>query len=63
MEMISSIKVEKLILNHFSSRYSQEDIDRAILKNCKKYNIKVPVFRILPGVLHKNILNENPINN
>ena len=62
MEMVSSIKVEKLILNHFSSRYSPEEIDNAIIENCKKYKIEIPVFRILPGLTHKDILNEKPVN-
>lgn len=62
MEMVASIKIERLILSHFSSRYSQEEIDKAILKNCKKYKIKIPVYRILPGVLHRNILSEDPVN-
>lgn len=62
LEMVANIKVEKLILTHFSSRYSNEVIDETIKKLCKHFNIKIPVFRILPGKIHKNILAENPIN-
>lgn len=62
LEMVSSIKIERLILSHFSSRYSKEEIDKSILKNCQKYNIDIPVYRMLPGVVHKNILAEEPVN-
>jgi ribonuclease Z len=61
MEMVASINIEQLILSHFSSRYSPEEIDQAIRKNCKKYKIKIPVFRILPGVVHRDILNKKPV--
>ncbi len=62
MQMIASINVERLILSHFSSRYSHEEIDKAILDNCKKYNIQIPVYRILPGLSYHDILHQEPIN-
>lgn len=62
MEMVASIQVKKLILNHFSSRYSHKEIDQAILANCKRYDINIPVYRILPGRVHRDILRENPVN-
>ncbi len=62
IKMVSEIKVEKLILSHFSSRYSKEAIDAAILKACKEYHIDIPVFRILPGEVAKDILYTTPIN-
>ena len=62
MEMVASIQIEKLILSHFSTRYSKEEIDQAILKNCKAYNIKIPIHRILPGEVCRDILNEKPFN-
>ena len=41
--------IGKLILCHFSTRYSQEEIDSAIEQLIKKYKIDFPVYRILPG--------------
>lgn len=61
-KMINEIEIEQLILNHFSSRYSNEVITNSILKMCKKYNIKVPVFAVLPGEIKRDILNSNPVN-
>jgi len=62
MEMVSSIHIEQLILGHFSSRYSPEDIDRAIRDQCEKYAINIPVRRLLPGVAEHDLLNQPPLN-
>ncbi len=56
IEMVSKTKVEKLILGHFSSRYSAEEIDEAIDFFCKKFELKIPVFRVLPGETVRDIL-------
>lgn len=62
LRMVSEIKVDRLILGHFSSRYSHEQIDDRIRALCKAYKIKIPVYRVLPGRVHKHILQGNPIN-
>jgi ribonuclease Z len=62
MEMVSGINIEQLILGHFSSRYSPEQIDESIRKLCDKYAINIPVFRLLPGEVFHDILKGNPIN-
>ncbi|MEM1321448.1 MAG: MBL fold metallo-hydrolase [Bacteroidota bacterium] len=62
LKMVASIKVDQLILSHFSSRYDPTEIDAAIRKYCKQYKVKIPVYRVLPGVVHRDILNEAPIN-
>ena len=63
LEMVAQSNVEKLILSHFSVRYDAEKIDRTIRELCEKFKIKIPVFRILPGQLHRDILNEPPVFN
>lgn len=60
--MVSSLKIETLILGHFSSRYSAEEIDAAIKSLCKQLHIAIPVYRVLPGQVHRNILSEPPVN-
>jgi len=62
LEMVAQIKVGRLILSHFSTRYSKEQIDTAILQGCKEYNIQIPVYRILPGETQFNLLKTPPIN-
>ena len=62
IKMVSEINIETLVLGHFSSRYSAGQIDEAMRSLCKKYLIKIPVFRILPGQVHKDILKEAPLN-
>ena len=62
VEMVSNSSIEKLILGHFSSRYTQEQIDNSILHLCKQYYLHIPVFRILPGQVVSDILSRQPIN-
>lgn len=62
MEMVSNIKIDKLILSHFSKRYSADQIDDQIRKLCKEYKIEIPVYRLLPGEIHRDIMNSDPIN-
>lgn len=62
LKMASELTIEKLILGHFSSRYSAGEIDSRIKTLCKELMIKIPVYRVLPGQVHRDILNEEPIN-
>lgn len=62
LQMVSEINVGKLILNHFSSRYSTEEITAATQKLLKEYQIQIPVFIIYPGEIKRDILNTNPVN-
>ena len=56
LEMVANIKVDQLILGHFSLRYSQKLIDREILRLCKYYSVKIPVYRVQTGKLAHNVL-------
>lgn len=62
MAMVAGIQIQKLVLGHFSSRYSAEEIDRSIQYMCDKYAINIPVYRVLPGETVYNILNGQPVN-
>jgi ribonuclease Z len=62
LEMIAQTNVEQLILSHFSSRYSAEQIDDSIRSLCAKYKVQIPIRRILPGTIHRDILKQAPIN-
>jgi ribonuclease Z len=62
MEMVSSLRIGQLVLGHFSSRYSLEEIDAAIRVLCEKYAINIPVRRVLPGMTVVDILGEVPVN-
>ncbi|MEL6657975.1 MAG: RNAse Z [Bacteroidota bacterium] len=62
MQMVAKSKVQQLILSHFSSRYSQEEIDGAIRKNCDLYNIQIPVYRVLPGLTYVDVLMQGAVN-
>lgn len=63
LTMVSRLNIETLILGHFSSRYSKEEIDGSIRSLCEKLKIKIPVYRVLPGEVHWNILGGEPLNN
>ncbi len=62
MQMVSEIKVDKLILGHFSSRYDQKNVDSEIKRFIKLYNIKIPVYRIPIGDCIKDVLNSQTLN-
>jgi len=53
---------EQLILGHFSSRYSPEEITIAVKDLCEKYAINIPVRLILPGETVHDLLGRNPVN-
>lgn len=62
VKMVSEIRVGTLILTHFSIRYSREEIDEAVRKLLKKFNIQIPVFVVYPGEIKRDILRTTPIN-
>jgi ribonuclease Z len=62
MEMVSGLTIEQLILGHFSARYSPEQIDQKIISLCEKYAISIPVHRILPGEVVRDVLKQQPLN-
>ena len=62
LQQVAETCIETLILGHFSSRYSHAEIDEAIRRFCKLFNVKIPVYRLLPGQTYWNILSGEPIN-
>lgn len=62
IRMVSESNIESLVLSHFSSRYDKAFIDDHILQLCKKYKVKIPVRRVPPGEVVKDILNSKIIN-
>lgn len=62
LEMVTQTQIKRLVLGHFSTRYSPTQIDAAILKRCQYYNIRIPVYRLLPGQVHRDLWTEAPIN-
>lgn len=61
IEMVAASKVEQLILGHFSSRYSKQQIQQAVVSFAQKYALNIPIFCVFPGEVVKDILNTNPI--
>ena len=53
MEMISYSSINTLILGHFSSRYSQIEIDEKVLFFREKHGIEIPIHCIYPGKIHQ----------
>ena len=56
IKAVAGITIQCLILGHFSTRYSDEQIDSRIIALCEEYEIKVPVYRLLPGRVSRDIL-------
>ena len=59
--MVSKSNVQTLILNHFSSRYSKEEIDNNVISLCRKYNVQSSVKIVYPGQIHRDVLNQKSI--
>ncbi len=62
IDMVSHLQIKQLILGHFSSRYSPEQIDKRLAELCEKYKIEAEVYRILPGETIHDILHTKPVN-
>lgn len=60
IEMVAASKVEQLILGHFSSRYSKEQIEQAVKTLAQKYALNIPIFCIFPGEVLRDILTQTP---
>ena len=53
MEMVAQSNIGTLILGHFSSRYSREQIDKAIEWEIVRCGITNPVWRVYPGEISR----------
>jgi len=62
MEMVSGIHIGQLILGHFSSRYSPDEIVKAVRGLCSRYAISIPVRLVLPGETVFDLLAKEPVN-
>ncbi len=62
LKMVKEIEVGKLILNHFSSRYSKAEIDENVLKLARELRIQIPIYLIYPGEIKRDVLRSIPIN-
>ena len=56
MKMVAGSKIKKLILGHFSSRYSNEQIDEAIALEMNRHGLSIEVRRVLPGQTVRDLL-------
>lgn len=59
--MVRDSNIQKLILGHFSSRYSHQEIDEAIKRECELNQISIPVFRLHPGQIVRDVLSSEPV--
>jgi ribonuclease Z len=61
LEMAANANIQRLVLGHFSSRYSDEMILEQVAELKKKFGIQIPIHCVLPGRTFRNILNQEPI--
>lgn len=62
MKAATEINIKNLVLGHFSSRYSAEEIDDCIKKCCEICNPRFKIFRLLPGQYLHNIISSLSVN-
>ena len=51
--MAANSNIEQLILGHFSSRYTNEEIVKAVEEGCQKYKVTCSVQCVLPGMIKR----------
>jgi ribonuclease Z len=56
LRMASEANPQQLILNHFSSRYTRDEIIEAIQREASALRLSFPIFAILPGEIARDIL-------
>lgn len=56
MKMAAGLDLQYLILGHFSSRYTGDEIVAAVREQCALHRIRYPVFTVLPGAHYADIL-------
>jgi len=61
LDMACQLDLDSLILGHFSTRYSPEDVEAAVRKETRKRNPAFPVHAVLPGRTHWDLLRETPL--
>jgi ribonuclease Z len=61
IEMVSTINIGKLILGHFSSRYSKNLIESKVRALCAQYNLKCSVHCVFPSEIMRDILKKEPV--
>lgn len=62
IKLAAESNLEKLVISHFSPRYEADEIDAAIRKCAREFSIRIPIWRVLPGKVHRDIFEEEPIN-
>lgn len=62
IDMVSHLQVENVILGHFSSRYTTEQIKKRVLDLCEKYALQTKLYLVLPGETVTDILGGKPVN-
>jgi ribonuclease Z len=60
LPMAAELPLEALILGHFSTRYSSDQIVAAVRRECGRIRPGFPVFTVLPGEISRDILGADP---
>lgn len=58
IKMVAGIRINHLILGHFSPRYKDDEILAAIRQLKEKYKPACKIYAVLPGQVHRDILKE-----
>lgn len=59
--MATELNLEALILGHFSTRYRESEIRRALEIQCRKHRPSFSVFAVMPGRCQRDILGGEPV--
>jgi ribonuclease Z len=59
--MAATTNIKRLVLGHFSLRYTNEAIISAVQEQCRLHDVPFPVYCILPGMVNRDVLGQPPV--
>ena len=61
LDVAAEVSPAALVLSHFSTRYTAEEIEKAIFQGAAKRLLPFPVHAVLPGVVRRDLLRSRPL--
>ncbi|BDI28846.1 hypothetical protein CCAX7_008970 [Capsulimonas corticalis] len=61
LQLAKDVQPEVLVLNHFSSRYSPEEIEATVVEGAASLELTFPIYVIPPGRIVRDLLRQPPV--
>jgi ribonuclease Z len=61
LDVAAEVSPATLVLSHFSTRYTAEQIEQGIVKGATKRRLPFPIHAVLPGLVCRDLLRARPV--